>query len=114
MKLPSLCFRKHVAYVSVGDDRETEDWRLDDEKTDSSLFFKSVGDVFKKRKERNPSHALLERMFFTHTVVVSSGVPCGTPPGNKWSQHLDTALGCTPKPDSLALMIHRSEIASFV
>ncbi|TNN36404.1 hypothetical protein EYF80_053435 [Liparis tanakae] len=27
MKLPSLCFREHVAYVSVGDDRETEDWR---------------------------------------------------------------------------------------
>ncbi|XP_037650559.1 zinc finger protein 384a isoform X2 [Sebastes umbrosus] len=27
MKLPSLCYRKHVAYVSVGDDRETEDQR---------------------------------------------------------------------------------------
>lgn len=36
MKLPSLCYRKHVAYVSVGDDREAEDWRLDDEKIDSS------------------------------------------------------------------------------
>lgn len=38
MKLPSLCYRKHVAYVSVGDDRETEDQRFDNEKIYSSLL----------------------------------------------------------------------------
>lgn len=38
MKLPSLCYRKHVAYVSVGDDRETEDQRFDNEKINSSLL----------------------------------------------------------------------------
>lgn len=37
MKLPSLCYRKHVAYVSVGGDEEAEDQRFDNEKIDSSL-----------------------------------------------------------------------------
>ncbi|XP_035847262.1 zinc finger protein 384a isoform X4 [Sander lucioperca] len=44
MKLPSLCYRKHVAYVSVGDDRETEDQRFDNEKINSSLLNKIMDD----------------------------------------------------------------------
>lgn len=36
MKLPSLCYRKHVVYVSVGDDQEAEDQRFNNEKIDSS------------------------------------------------------------------------------
>lgn len=32
MNLPFLCYRKHVAYVSVGDDEEAEDERFDNEK----------------------------------------------------------------------------------
>ncbi|XP_049458374.1 zinc finger protein 384a isoform X6 [Epinephelus fuscoguttatus] len=44
MKLPSLCYRKHVAYVSVGDDRETEDQRFDNEKIDSCLVNKIMDD----------------------------------------------------------------------
>ncbi|XP_038580768.1 zinc finger protein 384a isoform X5 [Micropterus salmoides] len=44
MKLPSLCYRKHVAYVSVGGDEEAEDQRFDNEKIDSSLVNKIMDD----------------------------------------------------------------------
>ena len=65
MKLPSLCYRKHVAYVSVGDDRETEDQRFDNEKIDSSLS----NSPFCLKK----TCALLEGMALsTHTVRASS------------------------------------------
>lgn len=37
MKLPILCYRKHVVYVSVGDDQET-DQSFDNEKIDSGLL----------------------------------------------------------------------------